>query len=57
MFELHGTADERSGTPARPVPHPGFTQDSHLLHARPAHRRELASLLDFVLSVLRAFGF
>ncbi|MEQ8839637.1 MAG: threonine--tRNA ligase [Acidimicrobiales bacterium] len=36
----------------------GFTQDdSHIFCARDDIERELASLLDFVLSVLRAFGF
>ena len=36
----------------------GFTQDdSHIFCAQPQIAEELASLLEFVLSVLRAFGF
>lgn len=59
LFEL-GTVYryERSGVVHGLLRSRGFTQDdSHIFCAREQVAGELASLLDFVLSVLRAFGF
>ena len=59
MFEL-GTVYryELSGAVHGLMRSRGFTQDdSHIFATREQLQEELASLLDFVLSVLRAFGF
>jgi threonyl-tRNA synthetase len=59
LFEL-GTVyrHERSGTLHGLMRIRGFTQDdSHIFCTKEQMAEEVASLLDFVLSVLRAFGF
>ena len=59
LFELGAVYRyERSGVVHGLLRSRGFTQDdSHIFCAREQVAGELASLLDFVLSVLRAFGF
>ena len=59
MFELGAVYRyELSGAVHGLMRSRGFTQDdSHIFTTQEAIQSELASLLDFVLSVLRAFGF